>query len=266
MPAQVNKDLPLQGVGVLITRPREQAAALCDLIAHAGGQALVFPALEIADVVDTAALYALIARLHEFDIAIFISPNAVHKALNLIRARREWPTHLKVAAVGRGSARELSKAGIPVDIVPTQRYDSEALLELPALHEVSGRRIVILRGEGGREMLAQTLIARGAAVEYAECYRRLPPTGDVGDLLRRWARGDIDAVVVTSNEALRNLFDVVGQVGRQWLRATQLIVVSERQAQLAQELGFTKPAVVGARADDAAMFAALCAWKGARGA
>jgi len=145
--------------------------------------------------------------------------------------------------------------------VPEQRYDSEALLALPELQQMTGRRVVIFRGEGGRELLAQTLRARGATVEYAECYRRLPPSGDVAELIGRWARGEIDAAIVTSNEALQNLYDALGSTGRAWLCATQLIVVSLRQAQLAQALGFTRAAIVSARADDDAMFAALCTWR-----
>jgi uroporphyrinogen-III synthase len=171
------------------------------------------------------------------------------------------PAHLKLATVGKGSARELERLGFRVDILPAGKFNSEALLEVPDLQEVAGKRIVIFRGEGGRELLAETLKERGALVEYAEVYRRAQPQSDVSELLRHWARGEIGAVIVTSNEGLRNLFDMVGKLGRQWLRNTQLVVVSERTAELARELGLKHPAIVAEQASDEALVQALRRWR-----
>jgi uroporphyrinogen-III synthase len=125
------------------------------------------------------------------------------------------------------------------------------------MQDVAGKGIVIFRGEGGRELIADTLAQRGAHVEHAEVYRRTQPTADVGELLRHWARGEIQVAVVTSNEGLRNLFDMVGKLGQRWLRSTQLVVVSERAAALARELGFERPARVASEASDAGILAAL---------
>lgn len=252
----------LAGVRVLVTRPQHQAGHLAELIEHDGGTAVVFPVIDIAPPQDTAALARIVERIDEFDFAVFISPNAAARAMNLLRARRAaLPPHLRVAAVGRASARELERFGVGPVLAPRERFDSEALLELPEFQDLRGKRVVIFRGEGGRELLAETLGARGAQVEYAECYRRVRPDADVGPLLERWARKEIDVVVVTSVEGLRNLFDMLGKLGSQWLLKTPLVVVSERMAQAARELGFRDAPRVAASAADEAVLAALRAWR-----
>jgi len=181
-------ELPLAGRGVLVTRPREQAAGLAALIGSAGGRALLFPAIEIEEAGDPAPALSLIDRLEDFDLAVFISPNAVRKALELARARRgdrPWPEQLRVSAPGRGTREELERHGFSRVIAPSSLADSEALLALPELAAVAGRRILIFRGEGGRELLGKALSARGARVEHAVCYRRVRPDADRG-ALRRW--------------------------------------------------------------------------------
>jgi len=236
---------PLAGKGILVTRPAHQAQELARLIREAGGRPIMFPVIEILDVEDLQPLLAIIGRLAEFDLAVFISPNAVDKAMNLIAARGGLPAGLKLAAVGKGSARELKRYGIAGVLVPEGRFDSEGLLALPDLQGVSGRRVVIFRGDGGRELLGDTLAARGASVTYAECYRRSRPGADAAALLRSWARGEVQAVTVTSGEGLRNLFDMVGKLGQQWLKKTPLFAVHPRIAQAARELGVTQVVITG---------------------
>ena len=188
----------LAGRGILVTRPREQAQGLAALIEAAGGNALVFPAIEIEDLPDLRPILGLLDRLDEFDIAIFISPSAVHKALNLVRSRRgqrPWPPQLRVAAVGRGSRRELERQGFDDVIAPQAHADSEALLALAELADVAGRRIVIFRGDGGRELLGDALAARGAAVENAEGYRRGRARHEHAPLVRAPVGGRRDLLV-----------------------------------------------------------------------
>lgn len=240
---------PLQGRAVLVTRPAEQAAAFARRLEDEGARPILFPAIEIVDAADLGPLFGIIDRLDAFHLAIFISPSAVGKALNLVHARRTWPAALPVAAIGRGSARELERRGFRGVIVPSARFDSEALLGLPALTDVAGRRIVIFRGDGGRELLGDTLAARGAVVEYAECYRRTRPDADAGELLRVWVRGELDAVTVTSSEVLRNLYDMVGRLGQQMMRRTPLFAPHERIAAVARELGIATAVVTGAGDD-----------------
>lgn len=228
---------PLAGRAVLVTRPAHQAGQLAELIEAAGGKAVLFPVLEILEAADVGMINALIDRLDEFDLAIFISPNAVNKAMNLIRGRRELPAGLKIAAVGRGSSKELKRYGIAEIIAPQAQFDSEHLLALPEMQHVAGKRIIIFRGEGGRELLGDTLAARGAQIEYAECYRRGKPDASAAGLLYLWARGELHAVSVTSTEGLRNLFEMVGKLGREWLKKTPLFVPHARIAEAARELG-----------------------------
>lgn len=227
----------LAGRSIVVTRPAAQARQLAGLIRKAGGIPVLFPVLEILDSGDLRSLHALIDRLEEFDLAIFISPSAVNKAMNLIAARRKLPPGLRIAAIGRGSARELKHFGVGEVIAPARKFDSEALLEMPELVEVSGKHVVIFRGDGGRELLGDTLVARGAVLEYAECYRRGKPNSNAAPLLKAWARDELHAIVVTSSEGLRNLFDMVGKLGQSWLRKTPLFVTHARIAATARELG-----------------------------
>ncbi len=228
---------PLAGRGIVVTRPASQAAPLAAMIRAAGGRPILFPVLEILDTADIAPLIVAADGLDRFDLAIFISPNAVLRAMNQIVARRSWPRGLRAAAVGKGSARELKRFGITDVIAPARAFDSEGLLALPELQQVSGRRVVIFRGDGGRELLGDTLAARGADVEYVECYRRARPRADAAPLLRAWARNEVDAVTVTSSEGLRNLFEMVGRLGQSWLRRTPLLAPHPRIAAAARELG-----------------------------
>ncbi|MDP1682304.1 MAG: uroporphyrinogen-III synthase [Burkholderiales bacterium] len=256
------KDAPLAGLGILVTRPAHQSEHLANLIRQAGGNPILFPALEIVDIPDLQPLNSLIDRLDQFDLAIFISPNAVNKAMNLIRARRKLPASLQIAAIGKGSAKVLAQYGVKNVITPKQRFDSEALLELPELQAVTDKRIVIFRGDGGRELLGDELTRRGAQLEYAECYRRQKPQVDNGKLLYLWARNELHAITVTSTEVLHNLFDLVGKLGQQWLKKTPVFVPHERIAEAAREMGLEKVFVT--EAGDEAMVAGLVAWQKAK--
>lgn len=245
----------------MITRPVHQAQPLAGMIRAAGGQAIPFPVLEILDADDLKPLNALIDRLEAFDLAVFISPNAVNKAMNLIAARRALPAKLRIAAIGRGSVKALRQFGIRKVIAPVKRFDSEALLALPPLQDVRGQRVVIFRGEGGRELLGNTLIARGACLEYAACYRRGKPNLDAAPLLQAWARNELHAIIVTSSEGLRNFFEMVGKPGQRSLRTTPLVVPHLRIAETARGLGLGN--VVLTEAGDEGIVAGLCQYFGA---
>lgn len=254
---------PLENVGVVVTRPAHQAGHLAELIERAGGRAILFPALEIFDVQDTGPLSEVIDRLEQFDLAVFISPNAVNKAMNRVRAKRTWPQGLRCAAVGKGSGKELERFGCGEVIVPQGRFDSEALLALPELEEMAGKRVVIFRGEGGRELLGDELTRRGAELTMVECYRRgKPVSGGVDLLLKQWVRGEIDAITVTSGESMRNLFDLVGKLGQQWLKKTPLFVFHDNIAEVARELGVEQVYVTPA--GDEGLLSGLIEWRETR--
>lgn len=242
----------LAGKRILVTRPKGQETRLCELIEAAGGEAIRFPVLEIAP---AAQAPAALARLAQFDLFIFISPNAVTHGMNLIEQAGGLPTAARLATVGQGSARELQqRLGRAVDIVPGGRFNSESLLAEPAMADVAGKRVLILRGKGGRELLANTLRERGAEVEYAEVYQRLCPAAEG----RPWEQA-IDIITVTSGEGLRNLYAMVGQSGRTWLRQTPLLVINGRLGEIAHELGIATT-VVSRQASDDSIVEALSDW------
>lgn len=238
---------PLDDINILVTRPEHQSLFLADSIRNLGGNPVIFPVLEISDVKDNAPLLKLIQRLDEYDLAIFVSPNAVHKAMQFIQTHRKsrqiLPAHLRIAAVGKGSADALKEYGIDQVIIPDERFDSEALLELDALQQVSGKRIIIFRGNGGRPLLGETLIQRGALLDYAECYYRGKPDvepSELSNLIANWSHGKINAVIITSTEGLQNLFDIIGLYGQQLLKITPVFTAHERIARNAREAGLTK--------------------------
>jgi uroporphyrinogen-III synthase len=252
----------LAGCRVLVTRPAQQAQRLCELIGHAGGRAYSLPVIEIAAPADPQALAGRLAELERYDFAVFISSNAVHGVC--AAAARVWPDTLRVAAVGRGTAAALAEHGLRVDLRPGRDFSSEGLLALDELQRLTGRRVIIFRGGGGRELLAETLRARGAEVVYAEAYRRvLPPAGRAA-LQRIAAAQPVDAIVVTSSEGLHNLHQLAAESQRDWLLGHQLIVIGERTARLAGELGFRPPARLAAEASDEGLLAALLGWWTAR--
>jgi uroporphyrinogen-III synthase len=236
---------PLAGKGIVVTRPPHQAGELARRIKAVGGSPLLFPTIEIRDIEDPVPLLGLIDRLDQFDLAVFVSPNAAEKGMALVTARRAWPGKLKVVAVGGGGVSALERHGVTGVMAPVGRYDSEALLDLPALALVYGKRIVVFRGVGGRELLSETLRERGAVVEYAECYQRVRPELDAGLLLRAWAGNKLDAVTVTSSEGLRNLFEMVGAPGREPLQRTPLFVPHPRIADAAGGLEVQRVIVTG---------------------
>ncbi len=248
----------LNGLGVLVTRPEHQADSLCRLIERHGGVAIRWPALIIAEPRDPAPALALFNRLVDYDLAIFTSANAVERALPAIRERGGIPEQLEIAAVGRASAQALARHGIDRCLQPEDDFSSEGLLALPRLRQVTGQRIAIVCGEDGRELLVETLAARGAWVERAEVYRReRPATGGIETLLTRWKCGEIGAVTVTSSENLRNLFDMLGVAGQDYLCDTPLIVVSARIRRIAAEYGCRRLLLARDAGDDAIAAALL---------
>ncbi len=252
---------PLQGVGVLVTRPAAQAGTLCELIEQQGGTAFRFPVLEIVKPADPQAVAQFRERLDTFDWAFFVSANAVNMALPVILEKRSWPEAVRIAVIGKRSAEELQRFGLVADLLPQHRFDSEGLLALPPMQQVDGQRCVIFRGGGGRDLLAGTLRERGARVEYVDAYRRIRPHADSGTVLAQWRAGRIDIVLVNSVESLKNLVEMLGSAGKTLLMAAPLLVVSERLAAAARQLGFEKPPLVADSATDTAVLDALLAWR-----
>ncbi len=242
----------LAGRGVLVTRAAHQAEPLCALITARGGRPIRFPALEIGPA-RGAGPEALLADAARSDLAVFVSPNAVEFGLRALGGR--LPQGLKAAGVGRATARALAAGGVESPLRPAAGFDSEALLALPEMQQMAGRRVLIFRGNEGRPLLGDSLRARGAEVHYAEVYRRSCPQTDPAPLIRCWPEA-VDRVALSSVQALEHLVQMLGDAGRPLLNETPATAVSERMAARAAGLGL-KRVVRAASAHDEDVAAAL---------
>lgn len=245
----------LAGLSVLVTRPAHQADHLCEMIQQARGRPVRFPALEILGPADKQVARQRLDSARAADVLVFVSANAVQFAFPLLP--EQLPVDIDVAAVGSATATALVGVGLDPTLVPG-RMDSEGLLALPGLQQVNGKSILILRGNGGRELIAETLRERGARVQQVEVYRRRMPTRAAGvdNLVRNWPQL-VDVVTATSQAILDNLFVLFGDDGAVHLRSTPLVVVSQRTAQHAVECG-CEIVYVANSARDPDVLATLC--------
>ena len=229
----------LRGLSILVTRPLEQAASLAEMIAQHGGVPLIFPLLEIAPVRDLSPLYEAAAQLADYHLAIFISPNAVWHALPTLLPA--WPTSLRAACVGPATAVLLEAQGIFPVIVPLERFDSEALLARPELARecMHGKKVLLLRGNGGRELLSEVLRERGARVDALTCYQRSTPI-DGAPLRALFSTQKIAALTLSSSEGLRNLLALLDATSLAQARSLPSFVPHQRIADSARQAGFAK--------------------------
>ena len=248
---------------VVITRPAEQAGALAAQLEAFGFTAVQFPLLEIHPLDDPTALKNVLARLHQFRLVAFVSPNAIDATFGRLDA---WPPTLPLAVMGEGSRQALARHGVTADryriLSPNNplRTDSETLMQALDLGELRGGRVLILRGESGREFLAEALRAEGVEVEQVAVYRRSAPgpsearRQQLRALLDRGARW-----IITSSEALQNFVDAVQALESAEdvakLQHQKIFVSHSRIAQTARSLGLRE--VFLTTSGDAAMLTAL---------
>lgn len=244
----------LAGRAVLVTRPEHQAGELVAAIEAAGGEALVFPVLRIEGR-DRRDTEADARSLPAADIVVFTSRNAVEHGFALHAGGAG-----RIAAIGPATARAIEAAGGKVDIAPGSGFDSERLLQAEELQHVAGRNVRIVRGDTGRELLADTLRQRGARVDYLSVYRRLPaaPTRrELQQVLARWERGDIRAVIIMSVESFDSLHTLLPADSRDLLRRTPLVTPSRRVIQTTAEKVPGSPAFLATGPQAADMLRAL---------
>ncbi|MBT3265045.1 MAG: uroporphyrinogen-III synthase [Acidiferrobacteraceae bacterium] len=256
----------LDGVSVVVTRAPHQSRELCDLIEVAGGEAVCFPVTKIEPLPDndTAVIEGL-KKLSQADMTIFVSPNAVSFGFDLLQRRGlALSAHTQVFAIGPGTARQLASRGAGVDGVPQGRYDSEALLALPALQNIRGLSVLIIRGLAGRETLAQTLAQRGATVSHLPCYRRTRPDRVDVKVMERWRDTGFDVVVLTSASAANHLWSILAGNADTLLGETALVVSSERISTHCRSLGFTGTIEVADNASMPALVEAASRWRAGR--
>ncbi len=251
----------LDGIKVLVTRPEQQAEALCESIENLGGTAIRFPVIEITQSENQLAVKTILDNIPQYDIGIFISKNAVDWTMKLLGEKTSTLDNLILIAIGAATVEALKQVS-SAQVVTNSSANSEALLELDALgaEVICGKKIVIFRGEGGREFLATTLRERGAKVDYAEVYRRDCPeySRDVIDEL--CISNNPDVVIITSNNGLENLFSLLNEEQRNALLGKQLVVMGERMLDFSIDFGFTMSPILAEENGDEGILNAIVKW------
>jgi uroporphyrinogen-III synthase len=252
--------LALHGLAVLVTRPEQQAAVLCHLLESRGATAVRLPAMEIKPAGDRRELMTRLGPIEAFDLIVFTSANAVRFGASLLGPRRD----LAIAAIGPATARALDQAGLRVTLAPTTGFDSESLLLHPDLQHAAGRRVLIIKGMRGRELLREQLAGRGAQVVVAEVYERERvnrSTEDLAALEAKFAAGAIQVITATSVEMASSLLDSATPALRREFDRVHWLVPSARVAAAVRERGVTAPILQADSAEDHDLVAALERWR-----
>jgi uroporphyrinogen-III synthase len=247
----------LQGVGVLVTRPEHQALPLCRLLEAQGAKTQRLPALEIEALGAPAQQRSRIPE--RIDLIIVVSANAVRFGAHLL-AQGE----AALAAIGPATAHALAEVGHDATILPAEGSDSEALLAHPGLGQLAGRRVLLVKGQGGRDLLARQLTARGAEVHTVDVYRRVPavpPAARLEELQRRLRAGDLQVITATSLEIAASLLGLGGPALRAEFEKLQWLVPGARVAHGVRELGLQAPLLQAGSARDQDLVAALLRWR-----
>lgn len=230
----VNSTHGLVARQVVVTRPQDQAQALSELILAHGGTPVWFPTIAIAPVPDTRELDDCLARLAQFDWVVFVSANAVTHAFARGFA---WPAELPAGATGPGTAAQLRQCGVARVVVPKRQFDSEGLLAELDNQGVAPQRVLIIRGDGGREWLADALRARGVTVTSVASYQRARAIPDPAALQQLLGAARIDAVTVTSTEGGEHLLSLLGKDALTWLNRAPMFVPHERIGRCMRQRG-----------------------------
>lgn len=227
----------LAGRLIVVTRPKGQAGGLVGQLHALGAEVLDFPLIVIRPCADASMVAALRARLDTLALAFFVSPTAVQLGLPLLAP---WPAHLPMATVGEGSANALRSAGCRNLIVPAAGADSEALLAMPAFQEAIARggAVLLVGGEGGRGLIASALRDLGIEVVRLDCYRRVLPDVSVAPLLGAARARRLDAICISSSEAVAHLQTLCGGSIPDELAVVTLFASHPRIAERARRAGF----------------------------
>lgn len=254
---------PVSSLPVVVTRPLQQAGAFAGRVQQLGRRAVVFPLLAIGPVDDDSELKATLARLHDFALVVFVSPNAIDAAFAHLQ---QWPRDVPIGIVGEGSRVALRGHGVDTGnatIYGPQRadkMDSEELFKSLPLEQLRGRRALIVRGQAGRDFLSEALQQQGVEVKLLTAYRRLAPELDAQNRLQLLDLLDGGADwVITSSEALRNLLHLARLAGGEErvvkLQRQRIVVSHHRIAETAREQGFVQVVLTGS--GDERLLAAL---------
>lgn len=231
----------LSGLTVLITRPSNQVDSLRRAIESGGAKALSLPLIEIKSLDSAQAIQDLkdkVLQLDSYQSLIFVSNNAVSFGCEVINNYwPQFPLKTGVIAVGPTTAEAASERLACEVIQPSSGMTSEDILRLPQLQDVSEKKIAIVRGQGGRELLADTLRERGAVVDYLEAYSRTPVDYTSADFCNRLLEAGVNVLTVSSGESLHRLTDLLMD-NRKKLQQLNLVVPSQRVGRQAEKAGY----------------------------
>jgi uroporphyrinogen-III synthase len=250
----------LRGVGVLVTRPEQQATPLCRLLEASGATVVRLPAIEISPSGDFDELETRLGAQKAFDLVIFTSANAVRFGAPLLRSQREST----LAAIGPATARALAREGFHATVTPAAGFDSEGLLLHPRLAHPAGQRVLIVTGLHGRELLQEELGRRGAQVVIAGVYKRERAVHDpaaVAALEARLAAGDIQVITATSAEIAASLLATATRALRREFDRVHWLVPGARVAHMLLEHGVRGPILQADTAEDQDLVAAIVRWR-----
>ena len=253
---------------VVITRPRAQAETFAPRISAIGLQPVVFPLLDIYPLDDVSALQATLQDLAAYALVVFVSPNAIDAAFRHMEVAG-WPAGVAIGIVGAGSRAALARHGLDTsnsDIfapLSSEKTDSEGLLAALDLGILRGRRVLIVRGQDGRDFLSDALRKAGVTVEHVSAYRRSAPLLDAAAASQLQHLLAIDSVwIVTSSEALGNLMEMLGQLAKTAdpyavakMQQKRIVVPHPRIAETARLAGFSYVTLTGS--GDERLLAAL---------
>lgn len=251
----------LQGQLILNTRPAHQQAELTSLLEQEGAQILSFPVIDIVPPESSLVQQRLTQQISSYDILLFVSRNAVDGAFRYLDSARLKP-EVCFGVIGAATRVALAERIARLDscLLAAAPYNSETLLEADALQQVEGKRVLILRGQEGRNLLGDELAARGAEVDYCEVYQRQLPRCDVADFSRLAANAFPSLVILTSNAGMQNLIELVDVVTAGRLRRIPWLLISERMRESAVKLGHNAPIIIAHNASDKGIQQAICAW------
>jgi len=255
----------LQGQVILNTRPVHQQAELTRMLQRDGAELLCFPVIDIEPIAIGPEQTQLAQSIGDYDILLFVSRNAVEGAFRFIDSAC-LPSATCFGVIGSATRSALAAAladshfNLDDCLLAGEPYSSETLLQAPALQQVEAKRILIVRGQQGRNLLGDELIGRGALVEYAEVYRRAIPAqgSDVFDRLVVPAFPTL--VVLTSAEGMHNLVKLVSESAAQTLFRVPWLLISERMRESALKLGHNATVLIARNASDTGIRQTICEW------
>lgn len=231
-------DKTLKGLRILNTRPQQQNHRLALQLHAVHAESIYCPLLEI-----TACSNQWLLQLPELATvtsAVFISANAVTYCFDRLADQHiSWPAHINVIAIGQGTAKALADYHINVAAIPVAP-DSEHLLALPCLQQVAGQSVLLFKGEGGRELIEQSLLDQGAALSILNVYQRGIPPHEPQYINSLWHDDAVDIILLTSEQSIRNLFIMFPEPAHAWLHNKPCLVVSRRLAETAAYAGMKR--------------------------